>query len=133
MAEGMTQLEKNIQRFEKAKNDIDESVREAHKVLKDLQYERRQIERLLGGEVKTIVHDRVDAVVKRELDVIAPSIKKQTDRIYEKVGEQIDILINICLGKPLADRQGKEDLRPVFAARLRELIQDIIEEEAPSR
>lgn len=129
MPEGMSELERNILRFEGARDELHAAVRDAHAVLKDLQKERREIERMMHDDVKKRVNDKVDKVVRSELEKIGPEIRKRTALIYEKVGEQIDKLINLSLGKEFSDKKGQKDLRPLLASKLREFILEVIDNE----
>lgn len=129
MSEGMTELEKNILRFEGARDELHAAIRDAHAVLKDLKEERRIIDRMMHDDVKKRVNDKVDKVVRSELEKIQPEIRKQTAKIYEKVGEQIDKLISLSLGKEYSDKKGQSDLRPKLAAKLREFIIEVIDTE----
>lgn len=129
MAEGVRTLEQNIEKFEKLLVEMKHATREAHSALKQLQHERKEIEKYFVVETQKLIQEHVTEVVKTELDVLAPQIRAQTSLIYSKVGEQIDILINLGLGKQYSKKAGKEDLRPMLAEKLREWIREIIAEE----
>lgn len=126
---GTTELEKNIQRFEGILEELRHATREANGALKDLKEERRIIEKMTHDDVKKRVHNEVDKVVRVELEKIGPEIRNQTGRIYAKVGEQVDKLINIAMGREFSTKKGKGDLRPVLAAKLREWIDEILQED----
>lgn len=132
-ATGLTRLEQQIERFESKIEEMAEVTREANSLLKQLRVERKEIERLLSKDVKKMVQERTDEVVKVELDEIGPKIREQTKLIYERVGEQIDKLIDLCLGKEFATNHKREDLRPDLAKKLRIWIQEIFDEEEDKR
>jgi chromosome segregation ATPase len=128
MNEKITPLEERIAKFESLLEEMKESIRESHSTLKEMRNERREIERLLSSkELKQMVNDRVNDVVKTELDKIGPEIRAQTNRIYDKVGEQIDKLIDLSMGKEFAVANNREDIRPQLAEKLRVWIREIIE------
>src|SRR4051812_40518747 len=115
----MASLEDQINRFKQARIELDEAVRLAHQTLGDMRRERREIERLLAGDdVKKLVDKRVEQVVKHRLDEIGPEVRKQTHLIYDKVGQEIDKLIELSLGKEFAVK-GRTDVRPELAAKLK--------------
>lgn len=126
----MSALEARILEFENKLMEMRDATREANAAIRDLRKERQEIERILGrGEIKQLVHARVEAVVKTELDKIGPEVKKQTQAIYEKVGQQIDKIIDLSLGKKFSTRKGREDIRPALAAHLRNWIREILDSE----
>jgi len=126
---GPSALEKRIERFEELLEELKGSTREVHEALQQVKYERKEIERLLSSkEIKTLVEDRVNQVVKTELERIGPEVRKQTNLIYAKVGQQIDKLIDLSLGKEFSTRNGRDDLRPRLAAKMKEWIREIVEE-----
>lgn len=122
-------LADQVRKFEMTLADIRQAVREGHQVLRDLRDERRNVERMLTTDVKKMVNDRVEKVVKAELDRIAPEIRASTTQIYQRVGDQADKLINIALGSEFSTRRGKEDIRPVLEAQLRKWIREVLESE----
>lgn len=127
MSDGISQLDQRIARFEELLEEMKEATREAHSALKQLIHQRKEIDRFLSEEGKKMVEDRVDQVVTRELDKIGPTVRAQTNLIYEKVSKQIDKLIDLSLGREFAIQNNREDLRPELAAKLREWILDVIE------
>lgn len=124
----MTRLEQTIEKFEKAMTDLEESTRAAHAALKDLREERRTVEQMLSGDVRKKINDRVEEVVKEELDKIGPTIRSQTSLIYERVGNQVDKLVNLALGKEFSKKRNNSDLRPLLAEKLREFIVEVIDD-----
>lgn len=129
MSEGMSNLEKRIVQFELLLEEMDKAKKEAHEILHDLRLEKKIIEKLLTTDVKKMVETRVDEVVTTELKQIGPEVRKQTSLIYSKVGTQIDKLIDISMGKEFAVANGREDLRPALAAKLREWLREIVDDE----
>ncbi len=129
MPEGMSELQRNIQTFETLLEDLREEKREIHGLLKDVREERRIIEKMMHDDVKKRVMSEVDKVVRVELEKINPEIRKQTNRIYDKMTEQINKLVDLSLGKEFSTKRGRSDLRPVLAAKLREWILEVIETE----
>lgn len=126
MADGMSNLEERIAQFEKLMEEMKEETREAHSALRFLQREKKEIERLLGSkEIKKMVDDRVAEVVGEHLEKIGPEIREQTNLIYAKVGNQIDKLIDLSLGREFARQNGREDIRPALAEKLRIWIREI--------
>lgn len=126
---GVASLEQKIQQFEELLEEMREATRTAHEALKQLRLEKREVERYLQNEGRIVVEARVNEVVKNELDKIAPEVKKHTNLIYEKIGQQLDKIIGITLGKELSTRYGTRDLRPELAEKLREWIQEIMDAE----
>lgn len=123
-APGMTVLEQNIARLEQATADAREATREAHAALKDLRAERAAIDRLLSRQAKDMVDEALGALVKEHLDRIGPELVEHSHAIYERVGQQVDKLIDLSLGKEFALGRGREDIRPKLAAKLREWIRE---------
>lgn len=127
---GIDKLEMRIREFEEKIHEMQEATREANMMLRDLKVQRKEVERLLAmGDVKRLVDARVDEVVRGELDRIGPEIRAHTEIIYDKVGEQIDKLIAISLGKEGSLKSKYDDLRPKLAERLRVWIREVIAEE----
>lgn len=126
MSDGVSNLEMRISQFETLLDEMKAETREAHSALKFLQRERKEIERLLGSkEIKKLVDARVSEVVGGHLEKIGPEIREQTNLIYARVGEQIDKLIDLSLGREFARQKGREDIRPALAEKLREWIREI--------
>lgn len=128
MSDGMTHLEHKINQFQNLLEEMKEETREAHSTLRMIRRERKEIDRMFKGDVKVLINKRVDETVRTELDKISPQIRAQTNLIYDKVGNQIDKLIRLCLGTELSSAPGHEDIRPELAAKLREWIDEILEE-----
>lgn len=122
-------LEDQINRFKEARDELDASVRAAHQVLGDLLRERR-IDRLLSGEdVKKLVDKRVEEVIKVHLDKIGPEVRNQTNLIYDKVGREMDKLIDLSLGREFSKRGPHEDIRPLLAEKLKQWLRETIDTE----
>jgi hypothetical protein len=124
---GLPALDQKIARFEELLEEMKETTREAHSVLKQLRIERKDIEKALSSaEIKAMVDARVETIVKSELDRIGPELKQQTSKIYARVQREVDKLIDISLGKEFSSVHGREDLRPELAAKLKEWLTEII-------
>lgn len=128
MTDGPSQLEQRIEHFEILLNDMKEATREAHSTLKNIRDVHREIKNLLEADVKRMVELRTDEVVSNELDKIGPQLREQTNRIYARVGREINKLIDLSLGKEFSDINGREDLRPQLAEKFREWVREIVEE-----
>lgn len=127
---GLEKLEMRIRELEEKVEEMREATRHANMLLRDLKTERKEVERLLGmGEVKKLIDDRVGEVVTFELDRIGPEIREHTKLIYDKVGEQIDKLIAIMLGKEGSTKGTNEDLRPKLAERMKFWIREVMQSE----
>lgn len=124
---GLEDLEKSIQRLEQASANCREEARKAHEAAQACKEERKALE-----AAKKDILDEWDKLLEAHVVKELASIGEQADaasaKIYEKVGDQIDILINLTLGEKLTRKKNKVDLRPVLAAGLRKLIDDIIKE-----
>jgi hypothetical protein len=129
MTDGPTMLELRIARFEELLEEMREATREAHSTLKEVRTQRREIEQMLGTDIRKTVEARVDAVVKAELDKIGPQLREQTSRIYARVTREVDKLIDLSLGKEFSNAHGREDLRPQLALKMREWIKEVIKED----
>jgi transposase-like protein len=129
MAEGISKLEETINNFERLLQEMRDETREAHAVLKQLRITQREIEKLITTDVKNLIDDEVNKIVKEELDKIAPRLREQTSAIYDRVGNQVDKLIQISLGREFSATRNGSDLRPQLARHLREWIMEIITEE----
>jgi uncharacterized protein YdhG (YjbR/CyaY superfamily) len=125
MANGVQTLEEKIERFETLLEEMKEATREAHSSLKALNKERKEIERLLSDKkIKEMLDARIDEVVGTELRKIGPEIKERTTLIYDRVGAEIDKLIDLSLGKDHATQSGREDVRPGLATSLHEWLRE---------
>lgn len=129
MSDGPSMLEQRIAHFEELLEQMKAETREAHSVLKQIRNERKEVERLMSTNAKDMVERRVDEVVGKELEKIGPEVRKQTSLIYSKVGKEIDKIIDICLGKEYSQINGREDLRPQLAEKLRDWIRELIMKE----
>ncbi len=122
-------LEAQIQKFEQALALMNAEVRRAHEATAAAREERKQIEALLkGDDIKRLVDERVNAVVKKELDRIGPEIREYSSKIYEHVGKEIDKLIDLSLGTHRSKVDVESDLRPKLAAHLKEWIREQLEQ-----
>lgn len=126
MSDGIGMLDQKIQQFQDLLEEMRAETREAHSTLKQIRKEREEITKTLTNDVKKMVNDRAAEVVKKELDVLGPQIREQTKLIYEKVGKQIDILIDLSMGKRFAVDHGRSDIRPQLASKLRIFLNEIV-------
>jgi uncharacterized NAD(P)/FAD-binding protein YdhS len=129
MTDGPTMLELRIARFEELLEEMREATREAHSTLKEVRTQRREIEQMLGTDIRKTIETRVDNVVSTELNRIGPQIQEQTSRIYARVTREVDKLIDISLGKEFSSTHGREDLRPQLAEKMRIWIKEVIMED----
>jgi regulator of replication initiation timing len=127
MSDKIIPLEERIAKFESLLEEMKEATRECHETLKSIKLERKEIENLLASrELRSMVNDKVSEAVKAELDAVGPQIRKLTEDLYDRVGTEVDKLIDICLGKEFSVSKGREDLRPELAVKLREWLREII-------
>lgn len=134
MSDGLNMLERRIEEFKQALEDMKTSTSEAHSVLKQIRQERREVERLLSTpEIRKLVHDAVSKVVQEELEKLAPELREQSNHIYNKVSKEVDRLLNLSLGKVLSEKRGEEDLRPILAEKFRQWMREIIEQDESER
>lgn len=130
MADGLNMLEQRIEQFETALEEMRTTTSEAHSMLKQVRDERRTIENLLkSDDVKKLVEQRVQEVIAGTLLEIGPEVRKQTNEIYKKVGEQIDKLIDIALGDEFAKGHDRLGLRTQLAAKLKIWLREVIDKE----
>lgn len=120
---GLEDLNRSIERFEKASADLREACREAHTATKEAIQARKALEKASQDAVERF--DRmIEDYAAKELSQLGEKATEASNHIYDKVGEQIDILINTSLGKHMSRSGRKEDLRPALAAKLRWWIQE---------
>lgn len=120
---GLEDLNRSIERFEKASADLREACREAHEATKSAIQIRKELERASQNAVERF-DKMIEDYVAKELEQIGEKATEASNHIYDKVGQQIDILINTALGKHMSRRGRTEDLRPALAKKLREWIQE---------
>lgn len=112
-------LEENIARLEKATEEARQATREAHAARKDLLRVQKEVEALLGPEVAEQVSRSVNDALRDELRQVLDAAVKASHDTYARVLNQVDLLINLALGKP-GKMAGKEkDLRPELAEKIR--------------
>lgn len=122
-----TSLEETINKFEGLLEEMRAETQVAHGVLRDIRAEKKEIDRVMKGDtVRKLVDERLQVVVRAELDRIGPEIKKLSHGVYKKVQEQADMIINICLGQELSNQKDKEDLRPMLAKQLKQWVLDTV-------
>lgn len=120
---GIEELNKTIERFEKAQQDLREESRKAHEVIQAVKEQRKALEREVQ-DIFDAFDKKIEEYVKKELAEIGEQADKAADQIYDKVGRQIDILIELSLGKHLSRRNKVEDIRPALAEKLGEWIRE---------
>ena len=128
---GESRLLEEIERFERARDELREAVRDAHAATKDLRQLKREISELLEKTAKGLVDDRVGELVRSELDRVGPMLKEFSSGLYARVSTELDKLIDLSLGKEFALGKGREDLRPLLAEKLRGWLREIVEEGRP--
>jgi F0F1-type ATP synthase membrane subunit b/b' len=116
-------LEKAIQRFEEAQEGLREEVRNAHAATKALKEERKEAEKLIKESLKSI-ETRIIKEVEKNFEQMQKEFAVETHRLYERVQRQVDILIDIALGKRSTRSGDKKDIRPALAAKMREWIME---------
>lgn len=120
---GIEELNKTIERFEKAQQDLREESRKAHEAIQAVKEQRKALEREVQ-DIFDAFDKKIEEYVKKELAEIGEQADKAADQIYDKVGRQIDILIELSLGKHLSRRNKVEDIRPALAEKLGEWIRE---------
>lgn len=128
MSDVSSRLEETINKFERLLDEMKEETREAHAVLKQLHIVERSIKKLLSTDVKKLVDDESSVIIRAELEKLGPSLREQTNHIYDRVGREVDKIIDLCMGKEFATANNREDLRPELAAKLRLWLKEIIDE-----
>lgn len=123
---GLEELEKAINRFEEAQKNLREEVRLAHQATKEAIQARKALERHAQSAIEALDR-KIEEYVQKELSQLGEKATEASNHIYDKVGEQIDILIGLSLGEKLSRSKNKVDIRPALAAKLREWIQDELE------
>lgn len=130
MPDGVSIIERRIEEFKRALEDMREATSEAHSVLKQIREERREIEKLhKGDDVAKQVETRVNEVIVKKLEEIGPQIDKQTNHIYRKVGEQIDKLIDLSMGEEFSRDHERLSIRPGLAVKLKQWIREEIDKD----
>ncbi len=123
---GIEHLEAKIAQLEDIMEELDAKKRDAHSALKLLQKERRETEAYLRTAGKEMVEEAVSRLVKEELDLLGPKMREHTNAIYDRIQDQADKLVDLCLGKEHAISHNRVDLRPLLAEKLRLWIFEII-------
>jgi hypothetical protein len=102
----MADLDERISQFETLLDEMRSETMQARSALTKMQRERKDLERILGSkELKSVVEHR------------------------DRVTEEVNKILDICLGKEFSTKVGREDIRPALAEHLREWIQEIIRSE----
>lgn len=126
---GIEHLEAKIAELHELMEELDAKKRDANSTLKLLQKERRETERYLRTTGHEMMEEAVTRLVKAELDLLGPKMKEHTNAIYDKIGTEVDRLINLCLGAEYTGKKGRPDLRPQLAEKLRVWALEIIRQE----
>lgn len=126
---GIEHLEAKIAQLEEIMEELDAKKRDANSTLKLLQKERRDTEAYLRTAGKEMIEESIVRLLKKELDILGPKMKAHTDGIYDKIGSEVDRLIDLCLGADYSVSKGRPDLRPQLAAKLRIWVLEIIRQE----
>jgi TPP-dependent pyruvate/acetoin dehydrogenase alpha subunit len=126
---GIEHLEAKIAQLEEIMEQLDASKRDARSTLKLLQKERRETEQYMKTIGKEMIEEAVTRLLKQELDIMGPQMREHTNLIYDKIGKETDKLIDLCLGTEFSHRNGREDLRPQLAEKLRIWIKELIRQE----
>lgn len=129
----LTKLEATIAKLNATIDEARTATREGHELLRGLRDERRAIEKLLAVRAPQLVDDRIDEIVKRELDKLGPELAKQSQRVYDTVQRNIDRLIDLALGKDYATSHDRQDIRPQLASKLRQWIREVVLDEGGPR
>jgi predicted ribosome quality control (RQC) complex YloA/Tae2 family protein len=123
---GIEDLDRTIERFEKAQKALREETRKAHETIQALMEQRKLLDNLIKETMSSIESQMEDHVVKQLKD-LGEQADKASSHIYDKVGHQIDILIDLSLGKHLSRRRNVEDIRPKLAEHLKEWLREELE------
>lgn len=122
---GIEDLNKAIERLEAAEERCRQAAREANEAAKAVKEQRKLAEQFMKENFDQI-EERIAEHVRKELDKIGPEVDKTAHFLYDKVGVQIDMLIDLAMGKRKT-RTGKNvDLRPRLAFELRKWVKDEI-------
>lgn len=126
---GIDHLEAKIAQLEEIMEQLQAEKRDANSTLKLLQKERREAEQWLRTAGKEMIEEDIVRLLKAELDLLGPKMKAHTDAVYDKIGAEVDRLIDLCLGADYAAKKGRPDLRPLLAEKLRLWVFEIIRQE----
>lgn len=121
---GIRTLEENIARLEEATERADAATRDARAALKDLEHKRREVVRLLSTDAPVLVETAINGAVAQGLDDLSEQFQQASRETYDRVIAQVDVILNIALGKPGSTRTGHADLRPELAQMIREWVVD---------
>lgn len=124
---GLEDLNKSIERLEEAQKRLREETRLAHEAAQALKEQRQAAERLVK-ETMLELEDLIQKKVVKELAELGEQVDKSSNQIYDKVGRQIDLIINLSLGKHKSRAGNTQDIRPMLAEHLKEWLRENIEE-----
>lgn len=116
---GLTDLEENIARLERATEDARQATREAHEAVADLRRAEKAVRDLLDQKLLAqLVDEGMAEAIHDGLELLGANFKQASEGVYAKVNEQVDLLVNLSLGRP-----GKHgDLRPKLSMALRKIV-----------
>lgn len=127
---GLRDLEEGIARLEAATVAADEATARAHAARKDLEQVLREAGPVLAKSAQELIDAQLEPLVKRELEQLTASLAEFSPMVRTRILDQVDRIINMCLGTPNGKTptvnnllHRKADLRPVLAAHLREFIE----------
>lgn len=126
---GIEHLEAKIAELHELMEQLQAEKRDANSTLKLLQKERRDTERYLRTTGHKMMDEAVTRLIKAELDIMGPAMRTHTNAIYDKIGTEVDRLINLCLGAEYTGKKGRPDLRPQLAEKLRIWVKEVIRQE----
>lgn len=104
-----TKADLAAQRLAEAVEAAKEATREANAAKKDLERARKEAHEFITGDLRATITEEM----QRTMGAFNDEFPKQVQSMYAKVSEQVDLLINLAVGKP--GRNG-DDLRPEMAA-----------------
>lgn len=128
-APGESTLLVNIARMEQLLADLREERRQANAATKDLNLALREARVFYEKKLRQDFGEHVAGIVKSGLKEYSETTAKAAHDAYSHVQKQIDVLVDLALGRPHETRDGKKvDLRPALAKKLRQAIDEMIKE-----
>lgn len=121
----MKTLEENIAKFEAAAERAELAAREANAATKALRQAEKDVRDLLDRDKLTAMVDKAMSDVMREgLDSLAAAFKKAQGRVNDRVLEQVDVILDLAIGKEGRTTGSKTDLRPDLAELIRRFVHE---------
>lgn len=124
---GLEDLDKAIERMENAQKKLREETQKAHEAAQALKEQRQAAQQLIKDtmlELKGLIEEQVH----KELEGLGKEAEKASRQIYDKVGRQIDVLIDLSLGKHKSRRGNTSDIRPMLAEQLKQWLKETVPE-----